>query len=109
MEIEYRLSPWVTWDIRKWEKFYDGIPLKKYSKKSSVFNQGDSSDSLYIVASGRVRIACYTADGGEKHLYIAEKGCLFCENALFSEKKLNTPLKTLTKELFQQDKIISMR
>jgi len=86
-EKEFVLSPWVTWDIDKWKKFYDGIPLKKYSKKSSIFNQGDTSENLYIVASGRVRIAFYTADGGEKHLYIAEKGCLFCENALFSDKK----------------------
>lgn len=87
VDNNFSLSPWVTWDIEKWKKLYEGIQPKAYSKKSSIFNQGDPSDYLHIVDSGRVRIACYTADGGEKHLYIAEKGCLFCENALFSEKK----------------------
>lgn len=82
-------SPWVTWDITKWKKLYEGISPKTYRKKNYIFHQGDLSDKLYIVASGRVRIAYSSTDGGEKHLYIAEKGCLFCESTLFSDERFS--------------------
>jgi len=56
---------------------------KAYSRKSIVFHEGDHGDTLYIIKSGRVKIAKVAIDGREKTLTIMQPGDFFGEMAIF--------------------------
>lgn len=56
---------------------------KSYSRKSIVFHEGDHGDTLYIIKSGRVKIAKVAIDGREKTLTIMQPGDFFGEMAIF--------------------------
>lgn len=53
-----------------------------YEKDAVVFSQGDEGDTLYGVASGRVRISASDIDGREVFLNIMEPGDTFGEIAV---------------------------
>ncbi len=76
-------SPWLSCDINIWEPIYRGYTPKKYNKKSTVFHQGEIYDSVFIILQGRAKITTFDLNGGEKQLYIAEKGALCCESSSF--------------------------
>lgn len=56
---------------------------KSFPKKSIIFHEGDVGDTLYILKSGRVKIAKITEDGREKTLCIMQPGDFFGEMAIF--------------------------
>lgn len=56
---------------------------KSFPKKSIIFHEGDVGDTLYILKSGRVKIAKITEDGREKTLTIMQPGDFFGEMAIF--------------------------
>lgn len=56
---------------------------KSFSKKSIIFHEGDSGDTLYILKTGRVKISKITEDGREKTLTIMQPGNFFGEMAIF--------------------------
>lgn len=56
---------------------------KSYSRKSIVFHEGDHGDTLYIIKSGRIKIAKVAIDGREKTLTIMQPGDFFGEMAIF--------------------------
>lgn len=56
---------------------------KIYSKKSIVFHEGDYGDTLYVIKSGRIKIAKVAIDGREKTLCILQPGDFFGEMAIF--------------------------
>ncbi len=58
---------------------------KTYSKKNIVFHEGDYGDALYIIKSGRIKIAKVAIDGREKTLTILKVGDFFGEMAIFDD------------------------
>lgn len=58
---------------------------KSYSKKNIVFHEGDYGDALYIIKSGRIKIAKVALDGREKTLTILKGGDFFGEMAIFDD------------------------
>ncbi len=62
------------------DDFKEVVPLLasiKYSKKDSIFREGDSSDWLYIVQEGKVKITKISQDGKEIILEIIKPDELF--------------------------------
>jgi CRP-like cAMP-binding protein len=57
----------------------------KLSSGNEIFNEGDSSDSFYIIGSGTITIFKRLAPGKEKTLAELTRGNFFGETALFSE------------------------
>ena len=57
----------------------------KYKKGEIIYSAGDSSDSLYIVNMGRIRIFRLSESGKEQLVRILEVGDFTGELALFSE------------------------
>jgi CRP-like cAMP-binding protein len=58
---------------------------KSYGKKNIVFHEGDYGDTLYIIKSGRIKIAKVTIDGREKTLCVLQTGDFFGEMAIFDD------------------------
>lgn len=58
---------------------------KTYSKKNIVFHEGDYGDALYVIKSGRIKIAKVAIDGREKTLTILKAGDFFGEMAIFDD------------------------
>lgn len=56
---------------------------KTYSKRNIVFHEGDYGDTLYIIKSGRIKIAKVAIDGREKTLTVLQVGDFFGEMAIF--------------------------
>lgn len=76
MVIKDENSPWIHLDLSYWEDLlYDQVP-RLYRKKTFLFQHGDTSEHVFIIKSGRVRITSYNEDGNEKQLYIGEAGSI---------------------------------
>lgn len=52
----------------------DKISRKTYKKGEMVFFEGDKSEKLYVINSGKVKIFKYTKEGKEQILYITSAG-----------------------------------
>ena len=52
----------------------DKITGKNYKKGEMIFFEGDKSDKLYVINSGKVKIFKYTKEGKEQILYILSIG-----------------------------------
>ena len=53
--------------------------LRAFRRGQVVFTQGDPSDALFVVISGRVKVVVRSADGGELTLTIIQPGGVFGE------------------------------
>lgn len=74
-------SPWICADLEQWSSLvreYQPVMLKK---NAVLYQQEDPPRFVYIVKSGRICVTSYQIDGGEKQLFIAEKGTLFGEDS----------------------------
>ena len=60
--------------------------MKNYGKHAAILREGEKSDALYIVASGKVKVVLSTDDGKEVILAIIGKGEFFGEMALIDEQ-----------------------
>lgn len=86
----------------------DNIERKHYSKGDLVFNIGETSDRLYIVNSGRIKVFNYTREGKEQILYILNEGDFFGELSLLKKSSFefnataleDTSLCTVSKQHF---------
>lgn len=74
-------SPWISDDPKLWHNLVGNIKPIRVEKEKTLYAQGNMPLTVYLVLSGRVRITCYLESGGERQLYIAEKGCLIGENS----------------------------
>lgn len=79
-------SPWIRLDEDHWKPLVAGKRTRRYPKEDVVYHQGQPSQFIYIIRSGRVRITSYQPNGMEKQFYIAEKGCIFGENSFLSRQ-----------------------
>lgn len=52
----------------------DKIVRKKYKKGQIIFFEGDVSDILYVINSGKIKVSKYTKEGKEQILYILSEG-----------------------------------
>lgn len=59
---------------------------KRFRKGSVIFEQGDEGDALYIIESGRVKIAIKDEEGREKILSVFGEGDYLGEMALLSDQ-----------------------
>lgn len=64
--------------------------VSSYKKNSIIMTEGDESDSLYVVKSGRVKIFVSDEDGKELTLNVMEKGDYFGELSLMDGKPRST-------------------
>lgn len=62
----------------------------------TVFVEGEAGDRLYIIAKGKVKVGCKTADGRENLLALMGPGDMFGELALFDPGPRTSTVTTLT-------------
>lgn len=77
-------SPWISIKPDSWLELTTGRTAVLFKKNTMIFHEGESSNTIYIVKSGRICITCFQQSGAEKQLYIAEQGSLFGESSCFS-------------------------
>ena len=61
---------------------------KMVPAKTTIFDQGDDARIVYLVKSGKVKIAHLTEDGKEVLISVLGPGDLFGEEVIFNEKNL---------------------
>lgn len=66
----------------------DKIVQKCYEKNQMIFFEGDSSDKLYLINRGKVKVFKYNRDGKEQILYILSEGDFIGDVSLFKEVAL---------------------
>ena len=64
-----------------------------YPAGTTIFNEGDKGDSLYIILDGNVRISKEISGIGEEALAILQKGDYFGEMALIDDDKRSADAK----------------
>lgn len=64
------------------------ITRRKYKKGQIIFFEGDVSDKLYIVNSGKIKIYKYTKEGKEQILYVISEGGFIGDLSLLKKGKL---------------------
>jgi CRP/FNR family cyclic AMP-dependent transcriptional regulator len=67
------------------EKFLTVTEILSCKKGDVLFKEGDSSDTLYILVEGKIRMSKQVADVGEEALSILEKGDYFGEMGLLDD------------------------
>jgi len=72
------------------EKFMTVTETLTVKKDFVLFKEGDSSDTLYIIVEGQVRMSKQVADVGEEALSILEKGDYFGEMGLIDNSPRST-------------------
>lgn len=73
---------------------------RTYPKNSVVINEGDNSDSLYIILSGKVKAYLSDENGKEIIIGIQQPGDYFGELALIDEEPRAASIMTLEKSSF---------
>lgn len=67
-------SPWIESNEIDWNYITHNIEPKKYSKNEVLFEQNSSTDYVYLINNGRVRLDIISYAGEEKTIFIAGKG-----------------------------------
>ncbi len=71
-------------------KDYKGLhKFLNFNKNDFVYFNEDSSNSIYLITSGKVKLGYYTKDGDEVVKAILRKGEVFGEKAFLGEDKRN--------------------
>ncbi len=60
-----------------------------YQKGQMLIQEGEKSDTLYIIHKGKVKLSKYTVDGKEQILYLMTTGDFFGELNLFNDDEVN--------------------
>ena len=53
--------------------FKDELNIMKYKKNTFLFKPGDKADTMYIIASGKIKVFTISSSGIEQMLYIYQK------------------------------------
>jgi CRP/FNR family transcriptional regulator, anaerobic regulatory protein len=61
----------------------------QFQKGQMLIQEGEKSDTLYIINKGKVKLSKYTTDGKEQILYIMTAGDFFGELNLFNEDEVS--------------------
>ena len=70
--------------------------VKKLEKDTTVFHAGDPADSVFVVASGRVKVVITSSDGKEFILTVLGAGQVFGEMALLESAPRSASVVTLS-------------
>ncbi len=73
----------------------DETLVRELPRNEVLFEQGDASSSLYVVASGRIAIATQSGDGRESVIAVLEDGGLFGELPLFDDEPRSADARAL--------------
>ena len=74
----------------------DHATVRAYRRNDTLCHQGDPSNELFIVQSGRVGVAAQSGDGRESVIAILERGGLFGELGLFDGAPRSADVRALT-------------
>lgn len=73
---------------------------RNFPKNSVIINEGDTTNSLYIILAGRVKAFLNDANGREVILNVVNEGEYFGEVSLFDEGKRSASIMTLEDSQF---------
>lgn len=89
-------SPWISFDLSIWQPVISEHNVTSVTRDSIVYGQEDFITHLYIVKSGRIRVAIRNSRGGVKHIYVAEKGCIIGESVALTGQPINNEASAIT-------------
>ncbi|MBR3121796.1 MAG: Crp/Fnr family transcriptional regulator [Oceanobacillus sp.] len=75
-ELHEKLSPWLDKLPFHWDSIKEYGKIRHLPKGEYLFHQGDESNKVYIVESGRIRLFLITMDGKEKTITVIGKNGL---------------------------------
>ena len=55
------------------DTFKDELNIMKYKKNTFLFKPGDKANTMYIIASGKIKVFTISSSGIEQMLYIYQK------------------------------------
>lgn len=84
MDLDNNISPWLKMDLKKWDSLVDKRYLLHYPAKTVIIRQGQFSQSVYVVKSGRVMMPTLSKSGKEKIMMFAKQGGLFGAVGIFA-------------------------
>lgn len=96
-ELIMTYSPWIKFDTIDWSPYENCMILKTYDAKEIIYHQGEKTNFVYLVKSGRVRLSTFSKAGREQALSIAEGGCLFGEMSIVDNENNFTTSTTIVK------------
>jgi len=91
-------SIWYLEEVNLFEHFcpvtdaddrYDKQPKKNYKKSEFIYFTNDTSDKVFFIHEGAVKIGSYTPDGNEIIKAILHPGEVFGELSVYGEEKRN--------------------
>ena len=77
------VSAWLTNLRFDWSAVTRGARSRRFGKDETLFLEGQTADTVYVVQEGRVRLTSFGFDGKERHLMIvgadglAGRSCVF--------------------------------
>lgn len=75
---------------------------REYPSKSVIVQEGDCSNSMFVIFSGQVKISYYAVDGREVILSLISEGSFFGELSLLDKQPRSATVTTLQKTTLAQ-------
>jgi len=92
-----KISIFKGLDENQLKKITALIKRKSFEKGDILFNVGDTSDKLYIINSGKLKVYTYNKEGKEQILYLLNEGDFIGDLSLLKSSKFNFASKALEK------------
>ena len=73
----------------KYKRYKNSHSFNQYGKKDYIYFEQDTSNKIFLIDKGKVKLGYYTEDGNEVVNAILGKGELFGEKAILGEEKRN--------------------
>lgn len=84
------------------EAFAPFLRERRYPRGSMVLAQGDSGESLYLIAAGQVKVVLIHEDGREVILSVLGEGAFFGEMALLDQEPRSAHVVAMTDSMLLQ-------
>ena len=81
------VSAWLTGLQFDWSGVTHGMRQRQVAKHETLFLEGQSADTVYVVEQGRIRLSAFSYDGKERHLMIIGPNGLVGDCGLFSSDR----------------------
>ncbi len=66
---------------------FDKARVRRFAPEEMILNEGEASDSIYLIESGQVEVVLEDAEQGELILSFLQEGEIFGEMSIFSKEK----------------------
>ena len=80
------VSAWLTSLRFRWDAATGSARARRFAKDETLFLEGRTADTVYVILEGRVRLTTYAFDGKERHLMIIGPNGLIGDCGLLSTK-----------------------